>query len=259
MRGKKRFVFLCSIALAISVGLGVQRAFTPNDRVVATAEQTAVEVKSLRAHYYHNHTFDEVGAEGKYSLVLHVCPSMTEDDVLPFDKSFGEGNFEEQIGLYSMNGEKIEEANLSVNFDTDYAIGDVVGSTGGIHLVYDNPNGLFDKRISEYVELKIPQGTTVYNATFYKDFSLYFFNGKWMTHKPLVNYEVELENLPTYTIGELVEVEFASLHGHAVVVVLVGVLGVAGFLNFVGNHGLKGGLPLPLPRRGDSGSREDFF
>ncbi|MBO7297962.1 MAG: hypothetical protein J6U60_02820 [Clostridia bacterium] len=206
MRGKKRFVFLCSIALAISVGLGVQHAFTPNSRVVATAEQTAVEVKSLRAHYYHNHTFDEVGAEGKYSLVLHVCPSMTEDDVLPFDKSFGEGNFEEQIGLYSMNGEKIEEANLSVNFDTDYAIGDVVGSTGGIHLVYDNPNGLFDKRISEYVELKIPQGTTVYNAAFYKDFSLYFFNGKWMTHKPLVNYEVEIENLPTYTLGELVEV-----------------------------------------------------
>lgn len=210
MRGKKRFVFLCSIALAISVGLGVQQAFTPNSRVVATAEQTAVEVKSLRAHYYHNHTFDEVGAEGKYSLVLHVCPSMTEDDVLPFDKSFGEGNFEEQIGLYSMDGEKIEDANLSVNFDTDYAIGDVVGSTGGIHLVYENPNGLFDKRISDYIELKIPQGTAVYNAVFHTDFSLYFFNGKWMTHKPLVNYEVDLENLPTYTIGELVEVQPAK-------------------------------------------------
>ena len=50
----------------------------------------------------------------------------------------------------------------------------------------------------------------MYNASFEKDFSLYFFNDKWMTHKPVVNYEVDLENLPTYTIGELVEVEPAK-------------------------------------------------
>ncbi len=213
MRGKKRFVLLCSFALAISFGLGVKQVFAPTERAVAVAENAentenaeTVEVKSLRAHYYHNHTYNEVGAEGKYSLVLHVCPSMTEDDVLVFDKSYGEGNFAEKIGLYDMNGEKIENAGLSVNFETDYAIGDVEGSEGGIHFVYDNPNGLFEKRITDYVELKIPQATTVYNAVFEKDFSLYFFNGKWMTHKPLVNYEVDLEDLPTYTIGELVEV-----------------------------------------------------
>ena len=159
-------------------------------------EMTFLEVDTLRINPSYNH----VVYKDMNALILHGFSADDKRVSMVPDKVYPTGDFLSKVGVYDKNGQKV---------NVDFVLGTTMGHMGetssAIHLAYPIDQNLWVKTLDTYLELRIEEGAKLFNFVTNKTFRYYFYNGAWMETKPVVDYTVNLDNLPTFTLGEVIE------------------------------------------------------
>ena len=159
-------------------------------------EMNFLEVDTFRINPSYNH----VVYKDMNALILHGFSADDKRVSMVPDKVYPTGDFLSKVGVYDKNGQKV---------DVDFVLGTTMGHMGetssAIHLAYPIDQNLWVKTLDTYLELRIEEGAKLFNFVMNKTFRYYFYNGAWMETKPVVDYTVNLDNLPTFTLGEVIE------------------------------------------------------
>ena len=171
---------------------------------VPVGEREYIDINGYAINYLYNHALTGT----RRDLILHLYRNSESEDkvAVAFDQAYPKGDFETKIGFYDSEGKRIESTGLAVGWDK----GHMTPGSSAVHLYYDDNAELWVKTVKDFVELRIDMGAELFNLKMNKEFSLYFFNGKWQTNRPITDYEIDEENLDHFTIGELVEVKPAK-------------------------------------------------
>ena len=159
-------------------------------------EMEFVAVDTLRINPSFNHTL----WKDMNALIFHGYMADDKHSAIVPNKAYPMGDFISKIALYDKAGNKVD-----MEFVLGTTLGHMTETSSAIHLAYEINEDFWVKTLDTYYELRIEAGAKLYNLEMTKTFSYYFYNGAWMETKPVVDYVVELDNLPTYTIGEVVE------------------------------------------------------
>lgn len=171
---------------------------------VPVGEREYIDINGYAINYLYNHVLNGT----RRDLILHFYRNSESQDkvAVAFDQAYPKGDFETKIGFYDSEGKLISDTGLAVGWSK----GHMTPGSSAVHLYYDDNDTLWAKTVKDFVELRIDMGAGLFNLKMNKEFSLYFFNGKWQTNRPVTDYEIDEENLDHFTIGELVEVKPAK-------------------------------------------------